>query len=222
MCNLSHLDGKMIDGLSFCSEVYAIFEKVRAKSGGKERLRNRATPTEKLIIEELLPACKYLQTYYRAGRYISIRWIAGSQSYDAELHQEGDYINHGYYPAKAFLEITSAMHKNEHWTWKLGGGFAPEGIIKPKNGKVISKPVVFTNYEHVENFIPLVLNQIVKKSNIPYPENTSLVVNCYLNSLYTIDDWELLVQKTKESLPPHSFREIIIYDSVTDRTSKLV
>lgn len=222
MSKLSHLDGELIDGLVFCSEVYILFEKVRADAEGIKRLRVRATSTEKLIIEELLPICRYVQTYYRAGRYISVRWIDGNQSYDAELFQKGDYIKYGYYPAESYLEITSAMHKNEHWRWKLDGSFAPEGITKLKKGGVVSEPVTFTNTEHVEKFIPIILKQLNKKSKIPYPDNTSLVVQCHLNSLYTIDDWQLLVDETKRNLPTHTFNEILIYDNITDRVSKLI
>lgn len=219
MSELSHLNGKLIDGLKFCSEVYALFEKLRSNPEGKEALRLRASSTEKLMIEELLPICRYIQRNYKAGRYISVCWVDGSQSYDAEILQDGDYINHGYYPPKAYLEITSAMHKNDHWTWKLERVFAPEGISRNRNGEMTSEPVVFTNQEHVYNFAPIVLNQIRKKIDIPYPNNTSLVVQCFLNSLYTKDDWELLMEQVCGQLPEHRFIEILIYDSVTGRES---
>jgi hypothetical protein len=222
MCNLFHFDGKLIDGLEFCSEVYAVFENIRKEPEGRDRLRSRASPMEKRLLEELLPICRYIQTYYRAGRYISVRWVDGSQSFDAELHQKGDYIDYGYYPELAYLEVTTAMHKNEHWTWKLNGSFAPEGIVKRKGKPVCSEPVVFTNQEHVENFVPIVLDQILKKSNIDYPENTSLVIQCHLYSLYTPDDLELLVKQIKNKLPDHSFREVLIFDGTTERTTRLV
>jgi hypothetical protein len=81
----------------------------------------------------------------------------------------------------------------------------------------------FITQEHVENFVPIVLDQILKKSNINYPENTSLVIQCNLNSLYTSDDWELLVNEVKNQLPEHSFREILIFDAlITERTMRLV
>ena len=125
MCNLSHLDGILIDGLKFCSEVYAVFENIRKETEGRDRLRTRASQREKRLMEELLPICRYIQTYYRTGRYISVRWVNGSQSFDAELYQKGEYINHRVHPKFAYLEVTSAMHKNEHWKWQLDGSFAP-------------------------------------------------------------------------------------------------
>ena len=219
MCNLSHLDGKLIDGLKFCLEVYSMFEEVRSKPNGKENLRTRATSVEKLVLEELLPICRYVQKNYKAGRYISVCWVDGNQSYDAKIKQKGDYIDLGYFPDLSYLEITSAMHKNEHWTWKLDGGFAPEGISISKSDGVTSEPVVFTNQEHVERFSPILLNQIRKKASIPYPENTSLVVQCHLNSLYTRDDWEHLITQVTQNLPEHEFNEILVYDGVTGRES---
>ena len=192
---------------------------------GRNRLRLRATPADKRLLEELLPICRYVQTYYRPGRYISVRWINGSQSFDAELHQTGDYIAKGYYPALAYLEATSAMHENEHWIWKLLSqgkpAFAPDGISKLRRKPVQSEPVVFTNTEHVEAFVPIVLAQISKKAKIAYPADTSLVVQCSLNSLYTPDDWMLLVAEVRRQLPPHAFREILMFDGTTEMATSI-
>ena len=85
--SLSELDGVLFDGLQFCSKVYILFEQVRQAEDGPSRLRLRATGVEKKLIEELLPICKYVQAKYRAGRYISVRWINGSQQFDAEVRE---------------------------------------------------------------------------------------------------------------------------------------
>ena len=117
--SLEDLDGKLLDGLDFCARSYALFDSVRSTPEGIERLRLRSGTTEKRLLEELLPICRYVQTYYRPGRYISVRWVNGNQSYDAELHQRGEYVSQGYYHPLAYLEATCAMHENEHWVWKL-------------------------------------------------------------------------------------------------------
>lgn len=221
--DLSQLNGALIDGLEFCAKTYAIFEYIRRAPDGVNRLRLRTTSTEKKLLEELLPICRYIQTYYRAGRYISVRWIDDNQSFDAELHQKGYYIDKGYYPALAHLEVTTAMHENEHWIWKLlsqgGGAFAPEGIQKLKRKPVQSEPIVFTNTEYVERFVPIIIGQITKKAGIPYPADTSLIVQCSLNSLYTRDDWDLLVLEVKRQMPNHNFRELLMFDGTTERTA---
>ncbi len=224
-CVLAELNGTLIDGLAFCAKTYAVFERLRSAPDGPDRLRLRATSAHKRLLEELLPICRYVQTYYRPGRYISVRWLDGSQSFDAELHQKGDYVDKGYYPALAYLEATSAMHANEHWIWKLlsqgKAAFAPDGISKPRGEPVQSKPIVFTNTEHVGSFVPIVLAQIAQKAEISYPPNTSLVVQCSLNSLYTPDDWNLLTQEVRRQLPSHSFRDILMFNGTTEMATSI-
>jgi hypothetical protein len=73
--------------------------------------------------------------------------------------------------------------------------------------------------EHVEAFVPIVLGQMLKKAQIAYPTDTSLVEQCFLNSLYTADDWNLLVYEVKRQLPTHRFREILMFDAVTERST---
>jgi hypothetical protein len=222
---LAEFDGVLLDGLDFCRRTYALFERLRTAPDGPTRLRLRASNTEKKLLEELLPICKYIHFYYRVGRYISVRWIDGDQSFDAEISQQGTYIDKGYYPATAHLEVTGAMHANEHWIWKLlssgRGAFAPEGISKTKGRPVESEPVVFTNHQHVEQFVPIVVGQLTKKAGTAYPANTSLVVQCSLNSLYTRDDWDLLVREVHRQVPVHSFREILLYDGTREFASPL-
>ncbi|MBI1891756.1 MAG: hypothetical protein HYS18_13995 [Burkholderiales bacterium] len=224
--NLEDLDGTLLDGLDFCRAAYALFESVRSTPEGIERLRLRSGLTEKRLLEELLPICRYVQTYYRPGRYISVRWINGSQSYDAELHQRGEYISQGYYEPLTYLEATCAMHENEHWIWKLLNqgrpAYAPEGIHKEKRKSVESEPVVFSNFEHVSSFTPFVVAQIQKKAAIAYPESTSLVVQCHLNSLYTPDEWRQLIVDVESKLSTIPFREVLLYDGTTERATALV
>lgn len=93
--SISAIDGQLLDGLCFCTKVYELFESIRATDDGRSRLRMRASAVEKKLVEELLPICKYIQTKYRAGRYISIRWVSGNQQFDAEARQCGSYVDHG-------------------------------------------------------------------------------------------------------------------------------
>lgn len=222
---IGELDGQLLDGLEFCAKAYALFEVLRAEPGGIERLRLRSGKDEKRLLDEILPICRYVQTYYRPGRYISVRWVNGRQSYDAELTQSGDYVTHGYYEQKAFLEITSAMHQNEHWTWKLLNQgktvFAPEGVDAKGGTPLTSEPVVFTNREHVLGFAPFVVSSIRKKMDIPYPDNTSLVVQCHLNNLYMPSDWQLLVSEVERAVVATPFCEVLLIDSLTQRATPL-
>lgn len=231
LCNMesdTHLekfDGQLMDGLQFCAKTYALFDCLIKEETGREEVRMRSSKLAKVLVGELLPISRYIQTCYRPGRYISVQWVDGSQSYDAELHQRGQLVDLGYYPSQAFLEATCAMHENEHLIRYLlskgGGAFAPEGVTKVRGQDPKSEPVVFSNQEHVESFAPIVTKLIQKKAKIQYSPNTSLVVQCYLNSLYTAEDWKLLIDKVESQLAELPFSEVVLFDSTVERTSQL-
>jgi hypothetical protein len=218
---LAQIDGHLLDGLDFCGRVYALFEKVRQTEDGRSRLRMRTGEVEKRLVEELLPICKYVQTKYRAGRYISVNWVNGSQQFDAQIHQSGGYIEQGRDPADAFLEVTCVMHPNDYLSRELldngGVAFGVEGISRVKKTReILSEPILRTNMDFIDSYCPLVLSQIAKKARIGYPEETTLIVQCSLNTLYMPDEWETLVAKVRTGLPNHSFREIFMYDVVSE------
>lgn len=219
--SLIQFDGKLIDGLQFCAKGYSLFEEIRNQPNGVSNLRMRATNVEKKLLEEILPICRYIQTKYRTGRYISVRWLQGNQQYDAEVFEKGGYIHAGCYPAKSFIEVTCAMHPNEYLSWEIlekkGGAFGLDGIRRIKKSKDIeSEPVVYTNSEFVESFAQLIIMQINKKAAIKYPENTTLIVSCSLNNIYTPDEWLLLQDKVIAAEIEHHFREIFVYDTTTE------
>ena len=132
----SQLDSNLLDGLDFCSKVYRLFESIRATEGGRSRLRMRASDVEKKLIEELLPICKYVQTEYRAGRCISMKWVNGNQQFDAEICESGGHVDVGHHPASAHLEVTCVMHPNDYLNRELlndgGVAFGVEGIRRVK------------------------------------------------------------------------------------------
>lgn len=222
---LLQFDGKLLDGLDFCSKVYALFESIRSVEDGVSRLRLRPTRLEKRLLEELLPICNYVQTHYRPGRYISIRWIDGNQQYDAEVVQCGAYVTENYYPANAHLEVTCTMHRNEHLSRELletkGGGFGLEGMHRLKDGEIESLPVGYKNKEFIDSYANLLLKQIAKKERIAYPAETTLIVQCTLNTLYMADEWETLISQVRAGLSKSSFREVYLYDTVCHYSQSL-
>jgi hypothetical protein len=126
----------------------------------------------------------------------------------------------------AYLETICAMHENEHWIGKLlnqgKGAHAPEGIAAKRKGQPVeSMPVVFTNTEHVSGFAPIVIALIRKKTAIDYPTDTSLVVQCHLNTLYTQEEWRLLISKVETEISATRFREILLFDEITQRATPL-
>ena len=215
---LQQFDGNLLDGLEFCSKVYALFEAIRGSENGPTRLRMRPSQVEKRLLEELLPICRYIQASYRPGRYISIRWINGNQQYDAELVQRGAYVSESYYPAASHIEVTCVMHPNEYLSRELletkGGGFGLEGIRRLKNGEIESIPVSYKNIDFVKTYSKILLERISKKTKIPYPESTTLIIQCTLNMPYMPYEWEALMAIIQEELPQQHFREIYVYDTI--------
>jgi hypothetical protein len=213
---LDRFDDQLIDGLQFCSLAYELFEQVRAEADGASRIRMRATDVEKKLLEEILPICKYVQAKYRTGRYISVRWKSGNQQHDAELSQVGAFIDEGYYPSQSYLEVTCAAHLNDYLSRELldkqGFAFGADGLKRLKDRSIESVPIVHTNQDFVERFSERLLDRIHDKAKKPYPENTSLIVSCSLDTPYTPDDWDHLRKLVEQSRSAHQFKEIYVYD----------
>jgi hypothetical protein len=213
---LTQFDGELLDGLEFCARAYAVFESIRSSPDGASRFRRRPTRVEKRLLEELLPICTYVQANYRPGLYISVRWIDGPQTYDAEIEQRGAHVSENNHPANAFLEVTSAVHPTDYLSRELldtvGFAFGLEGIRRLADGSIESVPTGHSNRDFVEKFAGLVLDQVAKKEAKQYPQNTTLVVQCTLNLPYMPDEWADLVGRVTDRLPASQFREVYLYD----------
>lgn len=117
------------------------------------------------------------------------------------------------------------MHPNEYLSRELletkGGGFGLEGLSRLKNGDIESNPVGYTNKDFVHSFGAIILKQIAKKAQIEYPENTTLIIQCTLNTIYMQDEWKLLVELVTANLPPTRFREIYLYDNAGQQSHSI-
>lgn len=223
---LEQLNGKMIDGLEFCAKVYSIFEQIRKSPDGIERLRMRTSVVEKKLLEELMPICSYIQAKYRAGRYISVCWVDGSQQFDAEIVKVGAYVESCGLPESGFLEVTCVMHPNEYLIRELintkGFAFGLEGIErKNKSREIESTPISYTNREFIPIFSHLVIKQLEKKNAINYPPETVLIVQCTLNNIYFSDEWDTLIMEIRSHKIAHQFKEIFLFDEASNRFSTL-
>lgn len=117
------------------------------------------------------------------------------------------------------------MHPNEYLGRELldtvGGAFGLDGIRRLKSGEIESKPVVHKNHEFIYSYSKLVIKQIGNKAGKNYPLDTSLIVQCNLDRLYTLDEWEVLVAEVRKAQPEHQFREIFMYDTVSEYSCSL-
>jgi hypothetical protein len=108
--DISSLDDKLLDGLKFCLKVYDLFDQVRAESDGLGKIRLLKSKREKRLLEELLPIAQYIQARYRTGNRLRIRWLSGSQPYDAIIWTSLSMAKHTNIPRKIFVEVTTSQN----------------------------------------------------------------------------------------------------------------
>lgn len=84
---LSALDDKLLDGLRFCTKVYDLFDQIQSEPEGLGKIRLLSSKREKRLLEELIPITQYIQARYRVGNRIKVRWLSGSQPYDAVIRR---------------------------------------------------------------------------------------------------------------------------------------
>lgn len=212
---------KLLDGLDFCRLTYSLFDEIAKQPAGYNLLRNRERP-EKKLLEELFPIARYVQTFYGPGRYISVRWLDGNQSFDAKIQTSGRLVDHGAWPPSGTLEVTQAVHANEHLMRELlnakGGGFGLDGLRagKGKRGArdIESIPVSYTNQSYIGDMAAIILKAIEAKTHKlargHYPDDTTLIVDCTLNTIFLRDEWERLIKLVRTTLSRTGFVRIFI------------
>lgn len=218
---LEPFNDKKIDGLEFCRMVYALFDKICREPDGEHVLRERRGAVKKLV-EELLPICRYVQTFYGAGQYLSVRWVNGNQSFDAKIEARGLMIDHLMWPQISTIEVTQAMHANEHLMRELlntkGGGFGLDGLT-PGKGKrnsrqIESVPTSYTNQSYIADMCTIIFGaiqaKIVKLEDGDYPEGTTLIVDCSLTTVFLPAEWEQLIEMLTRIVPKNNFERIFL------------
>lgn len=218
MHELNEINGRLRDGLVYCRKAYAIFENIRVSNGGVKRLRLRKDKFIKKLIEEILPIARYVQIRYSHGQKIKVKWVDGSQNYDAYLLVSGPKVESLNIPRKQFLEVTTAVHENDHMARKhlndKGYVFGVKGVSKNKNtNEIESVPHVRTNREAEDDFIDIILDRIEYKRHKVYPDNTTLLIQCMFDTPFLETEWAYIVEKIKNANVCHKFKEIVIFDS---------
>lgn len=194
------------------------------KNDGKSRLRLRRLKSDKRLVEKLLPLACYVQARYQAGRRIKVRWLSGSQSYDAVLWSSGSLVEHGGAPRKVFVEVTTSVHPNDYLRRQLlhqrGGSFGVKGIHR--EGKaIVSKPYVFSGGENSRDLAEQILARLRAKASKAYPSATVLIVNCFTNCLILEDEWTDAVEQIRKACPRVDFREVFLMDMLMSYTTTL-
>lgn len=223
--DVATIDGQLLDGLDFCRKVYDLFDQINRGPEGKSRLRLRQSKIDKRLVEELLPLARYIQSCYQAGRRIKVRWLSGSQQYDAVLWSSGPLVKHGGAPRRVFAEVTTAVHRNDSDMRRRldqhGGSFGVKGIHR--EGKaIVSKPYVFCGGENAKDLAEQILTRLIAKANKAYPSSTVLVVNCVPPcSLMLENEWNDAIEQVRLAMPGIPFREIFLLDMLMGHSATL-
>jgi hypothetical protein len=202
---LKEIDGHLLDGLTFCKNVYRLFEKASSSPSAISSIRQRKRPFKKLV-EELLPLAWYVQTLYRYRNRVRIKWIDGSQNFDAYVTQPlGEH----------HVEITVATYKAAHLKRKLldevGITAHPTGIAKNREtGELVSRPVVLAGRKAENDFSEIIVQAIRKKLNINYPPNTTLIVQCEGDSWFGDMEWDYVFRRTSKRVTVGKFTAIFM------------
>lgn len=223
------VDGVWLDGLEFCSRVYATHERLMLEPDSTTRLRTRPTDFEKKLLEELLPLCRYIQTVYGPGRHLSVRWRSGDQSYDAEYLQRGKLVDKRKLPPSGYIEITGAMHSNEHLLRERleshGHAFSVDGLsvsgTKRKGNRTVDSKVLGGNDASATAAMAELICQSIERKAGRYPDHTTLIVECTLNTQYGDDNWQDLIEIVRQGLQEHSFDGVFLCSVSLDLVAQL-
>jgi hypothetical protein len=207
-----------MDGLEFCRKVYAFFEQIKAGTDGTARLRLRPAKAEKRLIEELIPLARYVQARYREGRRIRVRWFSGSQSFDGWLLSAGAIVDRGLAPKRVCVEITAAVHQNDHLMRQAlqeqRTVFGVKRISRDKKTRaIVSEPYVFTPAERAADLAAQIIARIQDKSAKGYPPNTVLVIYCVLLGVTYEDEWKDAVERVEQAQAHRAFGEVFLVET---------
>jgi len=216
--DLSTFDGRLLDGLNFSRKVYELFNQTRAGTDGISKLRLRRTKQEKRLIEELIPIARYVQARYREGRQVKVRWLSGSQPYDAILLFSGAFVEKGYTPRRLVVEVTTAVHQNNYLLRqrldKQDHAFGVKGLSRDKKtGEVLSEPYVVTNGGRENDLATQIIDRIKGKSEKGYDPETVLIVYCVPNGVTLPDEWDRAVELVRQADAHHGFREVFLIET---------
>jgi hypothetical protein len=223
---LDSFHNKWLVGFSFCQKAYKLFNQIKSETNGLEHLRIRESELEKKLLEEILPLAKFVQIKTRPGNELKIKWMNGNQQFDACFVQFGSCVDNGFSIQKGHLEVTGVYHPNHYLANELLNSgetfFGCDGLMRDKKTKTIhSTPIAKDRIKSAEHIATLAIGQIKRKSEISYPDNTILIVECSLANYYYEHEWHHFLGNVRENMPSHSFNEILLYDSLVGQYAYL-
>ncbi len=224
--DLSAFNDKLLDGLKFCIKVYDLLDQIHREPDGLQNIRLRKTKKEKRLLEELIPIARYIQAKYRAGNRFKVRWLSGSQPYDAIVWTPQNAVKHEKLPRKIYLEVTTSRHESthlaSHFLQENGYSFGPQGTkVDKRNRQIVSVPYVFGGQEPTRNLTNQIIKALNAKACMVYPPNTVLIINCETDGIVFSEEWCSAVQQVEASGRHNSFREVFLISSLGHHSASL-
>ena len=224
--DLSALDGKVLDGLEFCSRVYDLYDLVMAQPDALERIRIRKGPVEKKLVEELFPIAHYVQRQYCAENRFQIQWSKGSQPYDAIIFSSPIMVEKGGKPERITIEVVSALHPNDHMSRRVGHedglSWGPRSVEKNlQTGKVKTKPIALGHLENSCELAGFIIKTLKKKIAKNYPPETVLVINCSTFGIMHDDEWTDTIRMVERTDLHKKFREVHLVERLRNHSVTL-
>jgi len=216
--DLSTFDGVRVDGLTFCAQVYDLFDQIQKEPDGISKMRLQPSKREKRLLEELIPLARFVQSRYREGRRMRVRWFAGSQPYDAILTSSGGLVDHGMARRRQFVEITTCAHPNDYLVRESLETPGPTWSAKStwrdrKTGRIRSEPYVYRNDERSADVAAQVVACLRKKSAKRYPAGTVLIVSCRSDGLLLLNEWDDAAVRIEQAQEHLAFREVFLVEA---------
>jgi hypothetical protein len=226
VAGLETLDKRLIDGLTFCRRAYTVFDRIRSARGGVNELRLLQSQRAKKLVEEILPLVAYTQARYGPALRFKIEWFGGNQPFDARQVSTGDHVEDGAVPRELFIEVTTAVHPNEHLVRervsKEGASFSARGTRRDrKTNEIVSVPTVYHNYEAHDELVSLIQARVADKASKVYGQNTLLLVCCVVGMPVLDDEWQYIVNALREKPAAHQFHEVVLVEPVGRRVTSL-
>jgi hypothetical protein len=217
---MATFDGRLMDGLKFCKNVYDMFSQTRNEPNGTSKLRSpKRKKQEKRLTEELFAIARYIQTRYTVGLTMKVRWFADNQPFEAVVLFSGSYVDNKLFLPKVLLEVTRAVHSNEHLVRELLEQGKPCYGVKgaarnPVTGEVESTPYVGHEYEIQTDLAVQIIERLRRKAEKPYPKNTVLIIECIPNAMVFEAEWQTTIAQVRKEQVPHSFCEVFRFCSI--------
>ena len=217
--NLGSFHDTVLDGLEFCSKVYDFIDQIKAGPGGLDKWRLRLDRPEKKIHDELLPIARYIQYIYGPGNRVKIRWLDGSQQFDAILYPPSLIVENTNVPSEICLEVTTIVHPYAHFSRQMlveqGGTFGAKSIrINRATGTPDSEPHVNVNDEASVYLSEKTVERITAKAEKQYPRDTVLIVGCEVDELLTDEEWAKAVSMVATANVHGGFRGVFLFESM--------